>query len=74
MNPLDRNRGFVRLRGVLGIFYIFLGVVIASQILRQVGVHFEAVPGVVLGLAMIALGVVRIRAAIALRSETRSQQ
>jgi hypothetical protein len=69
MNPLDRKHNFVRIRGVLGLFYIVLGIVIGSQILHQVGLRFEAFPGVVLGLAMISLGVVRIRSALKLRSQ-----
>jgi hypothetical protein len=66
-SPIGRNPAYVRARGVLGVLYIGLGLIIAVEILHRVGPRFEALPGVVLGVAMIALGIVRIRAALALR-------
>jgi hypothetical protein len=48
--------GFKTFNSVL---YIILGAAIVVQMVRLVGPRFEAIPGIVLGLAMFALGVHR---------------
>jgi hypothetical protein len=53
-----------RARGVFGVLFIGLGAMIVYQIVRGVGLRVEAIPGALLGLAMIVLGYVRIRAAL----------
>jgi hypothetical protein len=56
----------VRVRGVFGIFVIILGGLIVYKIARGVGFRLEALPGILLGLAMMVLGYIRIRNAIKL--------
>ena len=53
MKRFVNSETFVRARLVNGALFAVLGAV--------VGVHWQAVPGVVLGLAMLALGIVRFR-------------
>lgn len=43
-----------------GILYIVLGAAIVFQMFRTVGPRLEAVPGLILGAAMLALGVHRM--------------
>jgi hypothetical protein len=49
--------GFKTFNGVL---YIILGAAIVFQMLRTVGPRLEAVPGLILGAAMFALGAHRM--------------
>jgi hypothetical protein len=49
---------------VMGFVFIILGAGIVVQMLYGVGFHIEAVPGLLLGGAMFALGVTRVRAGI----------
>ena len=65
MNRLVASRTYRRTRGVLGVVVGLLGVAILYRIVTEVGPRIEALPGLVLGLAMIALGYVRVRAAVA---------
>jgi hypothetical protein len=59
---IGSNRNYIRVRGVLGVLYVLLGVVIAGQLLAR-GLRFETVVGLIFGAAMIALGILRVRAA-----------
>lgn len=70
MNRFVRSTGYARARGVAGLFYIVCGCLIGFQIIHGVGLRFEALPGTALGAAMIALGIVRIRAALRPRPDT----
>jgi len=54
----------VRIRGVFGVFVILLGGLIVFKIAHGVGFRPEAVPGILLGTAMMVLGYIRIRNAI----------
>lgn len=67
MNRFVRSAGYARVRGVFGAFFILFGLLIGYQILRGVGLRFEALPGVVMSVALIALGAIRIRAALETR-------
>lgn len=62
---ITQSRAYARARGVFGILFVGLGMLIVYQIVRGVGLRVEAIPGGLLGLAMIALGYVRIRGALA---------
>jgi hypothetical protein len=62
---ITQNPAYLRARGVFGVLFIVLGAFIIVQIVHGVGLHVEAIPGAILGLAMIALGYVRIRGAFA---------
>lgn len=66
--PITAHPNYIRARGIMGAFFVLFGLVIGFEILHGVGLRFEAVPGVALGAAMIALGIVRIKAALRLRS------
>jgi hypothetical protein len=61
---LTGSRNYTRVRGVFGVLFIVLGGLIVFQIAHGVGIRLEAVPGLLLGTAMIVLGYVRIRAAM----------
>jgi hypothetical protein len=62
---LTQSPAYARARGVFGVLFVGLGALIVYQIARGVGFHVEAIPGTLLGLAMIVLGYVRIRGALA---------
>jgi hypothetical protein len=62
--PITANPAYVRARGVFGVVFILFGLAIGFQILRGVGLRFEALPGITLAIAMIALGIVRIKGAM----------
>jgi hypothetical protein len=62
MRRLVRSKGYARVRFALGFLYIGFGALIIAQMLHGVGPRFEAVPGLVLGAAMIGLGALRVRA------------
>lgn len=64
MNRLTGSRNYTRIRGVFGALFIVLGALIVFQIAHGVGFRVEAVPGLLLGAAMIVLGYVRIRGAL----------
>ena len=65
MNRLNNNPAYTRVRGVFGLLFIGLGAAIVFQIAHGVGLRLEAIPGLLLGAAMIVLGYVRIRNAMA---------
>lgn len=64
MNRLSGNRTYIRARGAFGVLFIAFGALIVFQIVHGVGLRVEAIPGTLLGGAMIVLGYVRIRAAL----------
>lgn len=49
--------GFKTLNGIV---FIVLGALIIAQMLRAIGLRFEAVSGLMLGAALIGLGVYRL--------------
>lgn len=49
----------MRFKAANGLLFILLGAVIFARMLLGVGLRFEAVPGLILGAAMCALGVHR---------------
>jgi hypothetical protein len=60
------SRAYARLRGVFGALFIVLGILVITGVAQKTHFNLMAmIPGGILGLAMIALGYVRIRAAIA---------
>lgn len=61
---MAQNPGVIKARGVAGAFYLVFGVVIAIEIVHKTRFSYTALPGVALGGAMFALGIVRIRAAL----------
>ena len=69
MSKYAQNKRVIQLRGIIGAFFVAFGIVIAGQILYKVGLDWKAVPGVALSAAMVALGIVRIRAALATRKD-----
>ena len=46
-------------KSVNGVVFIILGAAIIVQIVRAAGIRFEALPGTILGVALIALGLYR---------------
>ena len=46
-------------KAVNGVMFVILGAAIVYQMLRTVGPHAAAIPGLILGAAMFALGVHR---------------
>jgi hypothetical protein len=56
---MRRSKTYDAFKAFNGLVFIVLGVLIAAQILRIVGLRFEAISGLLLGAALIALGVYR---------------
>jgi hypothetical protein len=65
MNRMGNSRAYARLRGGVGVVFILFGLVIGYQIVSKYGLGLNTISGVVLSAAMIVLGYVRIRGAIA---------
>lgn len=61
MRTFTRSTGYARVRFGLGFLYVGCGAVIVVQMLHGIGLRFPALPGLVLGAAMIGLGVLRLR-------------
>lgn len=61
MKRVVRSAGYARARLVTGALFALLGGVVAFRTLAAAGASAAAIPGCVLGLAMIALGAVRFR-------------
>ncbi len=61
MRRLVRSEGYVRARLVSGALFIVLGALVIFRTLAVTGLAGTAIPGTVLGFAMIALGVLRFR-------------
>lgn len=66
MNRLSSSRTYIRARAAFGVLFIVFGALIVFQIVHGVGLRVEAIPGTLLGAAMIVLGYVRIRAAFSI--------
>lgn len=62
MRSFIRSPGYARVKYLLGFGYIAFGLAIIAQILHGIGPRFEALPGLALGVALIALGTTRVRA------------
>ncbi len=62
------SSGYGRARVVNGLLFAALGAVIVYRTIAGIGPTFSALPGIVLGAAMIGLGIVRLRAQIAAKS------
>lgn len=65
MKGMVNSRAYARVRGAIGVFFIFFGLLIGYQIVSKYGLGLNTISGVVLSAAMIVLGYVRIRGAIA---------
>ncbi|HMD01969.1 MAG TPA: hypothetical protein VKG44_03285 [Candidatus Baltobacteraceae bacterium] len=61
MRRLVRSEGYARTKLVTGMLLGILGAVIIVRTLAGVGLTWAAIPALVLGLAMLALGFVRLR-------------
>ncbi len=61
MKRLVRSEGYARARLVTGSVAMVLGAIVIVRTLVAIGFVAAAIPACVLGLAMIALGVVRYR-------------
>ncbi|MDQ2857610.1 MAG: hypothetical protein M3R53_03030 [Candidatus Eremiobacteraeota bacterium] len=61
MRRLVRSEGYARARVVSGVLFAVLGAVVFVRSIVAAGVSLPALPGSVLGLAMLALGVLRVR-------------
>jgi hypothetical protein len=67
MNRLNNSPAYGRVRGIFGLLFIGLGALIVFQIAHGVGFRLESIPGLLLGAAMMMLGYVRVRNALAIR-------
>gem|GEM_PF-4158255 len=65
MNRMVNSRGYARVRGAIGVVFILFGIVIGYQIISKYGLGLSTISGVVLSVAMIVLGYVRVRGALA---------
>jgi hypothetical protein len=61
MKRIVRSRGYARLRLVNASVFAVLGLAIVARTVTSVGLSLAVVPGIVLGLAMLALAYVRFR-------------
>ena len=61
MRRLVRSEGYVRARLVSGALFVILGGFVIYRTLGVTGLAGTAIPGTVLGFAMIALGMLRFR-------------
>ncbi len=61
MKRLVRSDGYLRFKLVTGAIFVVLGAILIGRTLSATGPRFEAIPAVVLGLALIGLGYVRYR-------------
>lgn len=62
MKRMIESPGYGRFKFFNSVLFVAFGILIIVQMARGVGLRFEALSGYVLGLALIALGVYRIRA------------
>ncbi len=67
MRSFVKGSSFARIRYLLGYGYVVFGIVVMVQLVHGVGLRAEAVPGLVLGAALIWLGTIRIRAGVPAR-------
>jgi hypothetical protein len=64
---MRNSKAYAGFKAFNGIVFIVLGCLIIVQIVRIVGLRFEAMSGLVLGGALIALGLYRTVAMVRLR-------
>jgi hypothetical protein len=64
---MRNSKTYVGFKAVNGVMFIILGAAIFYQMLRTAGPRFEAIPGLILGAAMFALGVHRTLAIVRAR-------
>jgi hypothetical protein len=55
-----QSKAYVGFKAFNGVLFVILGAAILVQIVRIAGVRLEAIPGIILGAAMMALGAYRI--------------
>lgn len=67
MRGFVRSSTYARVKTFNGIVFIGIGCFILYRIAFGAGMRFEAIPGYVLGLAFIGLGIIRLRGARALK-------
>ena len=68
MKRLVRSETYARTRLINAGLFVLLGVVVVVRTLGVVGFAWQALPGCVLGAAMVALGAVRVRDYVAARA------
>jgi hypothetical protein len=56
-----RSYGYLRLRAILGALYAMLGILLLVRTFGAFGLRWTEIPAVVLGIALIALGSLRVR-------------
>ena len=61
MKKVIESAGYGRFKFTNSLLFVAFGILIIVQMARGIGLRFEALSGYVLGLALIALGVYRIR-------------
>ena len=61
MNKLVRSRGYLRWKRRVGYVYVVVGFVLLAQTLMRAHGTAQMTPGLLLGGAFVALGVIRIR-------------
>jgi hypothetical protein len=71
MRKLVRSTGYQRFRALLGAGFIVLGAVLLYRTVAITGIGTKSIPSFVLGAAMIALGVLRLRDFLALTASGR---
>lgn len=54
------SKAYVGFKAINGVLFIGLGAAIVWQVTRVAGMRFEAIPGIILGAAMFALGAYRL--------------
>ncbi|PZR57462.1 MAG: hypothetical protein DLM50_05665 [Candidatus Meridianibacter frigidus] len=69
MSRRVRSRTYARFKLFNALLFIVLGVFIIAQMAHAIGARFEAVSGYVLGAALVALGIFRLRGAVKARGE-----
>lgn len=61
MRRMIESRGYGRFKFVNSLLFVVFGAFIIFQMARGIGLRFEALSGYVLGLALIVLGIYRLR-------------
>ncbi len=59
MMKFTKSASYGRFKLLNGLLFIALGALVLAQMLHGVGFRLAALPGIVLGFALVALGVVR---------------
>ncbi|MBV9103892.1 MAG: hypothetical protein JO060_09885 [Candidatus Eremiobacteraeota bacterium] len=71
MRRLVRSRAYARTRAVTGALFIALGAAIVVRTLLMLGLDLREIPALVLGAALIVLGLLRVRDYATLRRTVR---